>query len=79
MIDRCEFKKKRIELCISQGELAKLAGLSYWTIVQFEKGRRIRESSMRKIVGAMRTIEKSVSKNENVWWMSHKDNLLKNL
>jgi DNA-binding XRE family transcriptional regulator len=78
MIDRKEFRKKRVNSCISQREFAKIAGLSYWTIVQFEKGRSIRKSSMHKIVQAMENIE-SLRKDENLWWKSHRDSLLKDI
>jgi predicted transcriptional regulator len=78
MIDREELRKKRVDLCLSQREFAKIAGLSYWTIVQFEKGRSIRKSSMYKIVQAMKNIE-SWRKDANLWWKSHKNSLLKDI
>lgn len=77
-INREELRKKRIQLCISQRDLGKIAGLSYWTIVQFEKGRNIRKSSMERIIQVMRKID-SFAKDENLWWKSHKDSLLKKI
>lgn len=78
MIDRKELRRKRIELCISQAQLGKIAGVSYRTIVRFENGEKIRKTSLDKIVRAMRRIERS-PKNENLWWKSHKNDLLEKL
>jgi predicted transcriptional regulator len=75
-IDKKEFKNRRINLNISQKDFSQIAGVSYRTILRFERGKPISERSVHKIVQALKTIESS-PKNENIWWKTHKNSLLK--
>lgn len=75
-IDGKEFKNRRINSNISQNDFSQIAGVSYRTILRFEKGKPISEKSVHKIVRALKTIESS-PKNENIWWKTHKNGLLK--
>jgi len=40
-----KLRKKRIQLCLTQQELAKLLGVSYYTIANWESGRKSKETS----------------------------------
>ncbi len=75
-IDRKEFKSRRIALNISQNDFAKVAGVSYRTIIRFENGKTVSSKSLNKIVHTLKTIESS-PKDENLWWKSHKNSILK--
>ena len=75
-IDKKEFKDRRIALNISQNDFAKVAGVSYRTIIRFEKGKTVSSKSVDKIVHTLKAIEFS-PKDENLWWKSHKNSLLK--
>lgn len=76
IIDRKEFKNGRLALNMSQSDFAKLAGVSYRTIIRFEKEKTVSSKSMDKIVHTLKAIESS-PKDENLWWKSHKNSLLK--
>jgi len=78
MINGTEIKGKRVELSISQEELAKIAGVSYRTIIRMEKGGKIRKNSLKKISQALEII-KSRGKEETLWWLSHKDTMMKKI
>ena len=74
IIDRKEFKSKRIALNMSQNDFAKIAGVSYRTIVRFENGKTVSSKSLDKIVHTLKTVESS-PKNGNLWWKSHKNSI----
>ena len=78
MVNRKEFRRRRVEFAVSQEELAKIAGVSYRTIVRAEKGEKIRESSLKKISRALEIL-KSRGKEESLWWLSHKDTMMKKI
>ncbi len=59
---------------MSQNDFAKIAGVSYRTIVRFENGKTVSSKSLDKIVHTLKTIESS-PKNENLWWKSHKNSI----
>ena len=61
-------KNRRQEMGISQEALAKEAGVSYRTILRFEKGNHIRGEKLGKIVIALEKLEKSGQK-PGLWWL----------
>ena len=69
-----DIKNRRQKIGISQEALAKEAGVSYRTILRFEKGGHIRDKELEKIIGALERLEKSGQK-PGPWWLSHKRRL----
>ena len=69
-----DIKERRERIGVSQEELAKEAGVSYRTVLRFEKGNKIRDGMLSKIVGALGKLEKSrqSDKKQSLWWVSHK-------
>ena len=69
-----DIKERRERIGVSQEELAKEAGVSYRTVLRFEKGNKIRDEKLLKVVGALERLEKSrqSEKNRSLWWLSHK-------
>jgi len=62
-----ELKKKRIELGLTQAELAKAAGLSQGLIAKIESGKvDPRMSTIRKIVNVLDAAEKSINRAEDI-------------
>jgi len=57
--------------------LAKEAGISYRTVIRFEKGKQTREINLEKIIATLGRLEKSGPKLGS-WWLSHKRILEKN-
>ena len=74
MISRAELKKRRIKLGISQEKLAEEAGLSYRTIIRFEKGQKVREATEQRIEKALKRLEEMGNK-PDFWWLTHKKDL----
>jgi predicted transcriptional regulator len=73
-----DFKNRRMSLNISQSDFANVAGVSYRTILRFEQGKTVSVTSMDKIVRTLGGLESSpANKNDNLWWKSHKNALLK--
>jgi transcriptional regulator with XRE-family HTH domain len=64
-------KNRRIKIGISQRELAKNAGVSYRTVIRLEKGGKIREKMLEKILEALKTLELS-GKEPGDWWKWHR-------
>ena len=48
-----DIKERRQAIGVSQEELAKEAGVSYRTVLRFEKGNKIRDEKLSKIVSAL--------------------------
>ena len=69
-----DIKERRERIGVSQEELAKEAGVSYRTVLRFEKGNRIRDEMFSKILKALQKLEKSgeSQKRQKLWWVSHK-------
>ena len=66
-----DIKKRRQRIGVSQEALAKEAGISYRTVIRFEKGKRTREINLEKIIATLGRLEKSGPK-PGSWWLSHK-------
>ncbi len=69
-----KFKERRMALNISQNDFAKVAKISYRTVLRFEQGKTVSSKSVDKIVHTLKMLE-SHPKNENLWWKSHKNSL----
>ena len=69
-----DIKKRRQGIGVSQEALAKEAGVSYRTVLRFEKGSHAREKNMEKIIATLERLEKSGPK-PGSWWLSHKRTL----
>lgn len=69
-----DIKERRQTIGASQEELAKEAGVSYRTVLRFEKGNKIRDEKLSKMVSALEKLEKSQhsDKKQSLWWSSHK-------
>ncbi|MCK4325911.1 helix-turn-helix domain-containing protein [bacterium] len=69
-----DIKERRQTIGASQEELAKEAGVSYRTVLRFEKGNKIRDEKLSKMVSALEKLEKSrqSQKSQSLWWLSHK-------
>ena len=78
IIDKKEFKDRRIALNISQNDFAKVADVSYRTILRFEQRKTVSCKSVDKIVHTLKMLE-SKPKNGNLWWKSHKNSISKKL
>ena len=77
-INEKDFKNRRMTLNISQNDFAKIAGVSYRTILRFEQGKTVSGKSIDKIVHILENLESSSgNKNDNLWWKSHKNALMK--
>lgn len=66
-----DIKNRRQKIGVSQRALAKEAGVSYRTILRFEKGTHTRDKQLEKIIGALENLEKSGQK-PGPWWLSHR-------
>jgi len=67
-----DIKNRRQRIGVSQGILAKEAGVSYRTVLRLEKGNyRIREEKLEKIISALERLEQSGQK-PGPWWLYHK-------
>jgi len=69
-ITPADIKNRRRKIGISQEALAKEAGVSYRTILRFEKGGQVRDEKLEKIGSALERLEKSGQK-PGAWWLSH--------
>lgn len=69
-----DIKERRERIGVSQEGLAKEAGVSYRTVLRFEKGNKIRDEKLSKVVSALEKLEKSrhSEKRRSLWWLSHK-------
>ena len=66
-----EVRGRREGIGLSQEELAKEAGVSYRTVLRFEKGHQIRDEIGLKIMSGLERLEKSGRK-PGLWWLSRK-------
>ncbi len=66
-----DIKKRRQRIGVSQEALAKEAGISYRTVIRFEKGNHTRAINLEKIIATLGRLEKSGPK-PGSWWLSHK-------
>ncbi len=67
-----DIKNRRQRIGVSQGTLAKEAGVSYRTVLRLEKGsRQIREEKVEQIIRALERLEQSGQK-PGPWWLYHK-------
>ncbi len=73
-----DIKNRRQGIGVSQGALAEEAGVSYRTVLRFEKGGHIRDKKLERIISALERLEKSGLK-LGPWWLSHKEMLGINL
>ena len=65
-----DIKKRRRKIGISQVILAGKAGVSYRTVIRLEKGGRIRDEKLGRIINVLEKLENSGQK-PGSWWLSH--------